>query len=168
MTELLTSTFLLFGTGFAFARTSRVHVFTLWDGVRVRENFSRPRFYSLGRGSRSRELLASTFLLFWTGFAFARTSRVHVFTLWDGVCVGKELLALPFHPFPPISGTQGPPRVTVSPLSSNFRHARTSLRYHLPLSTNFRHARTSSRYRFTLFNQFPARKDLLALPFHLF
>jgi hypothetical protein len=155
--ELLACTFLLFWTEFVFERTSRVHVFTLLDGVRVRENFSRARFYSFGRSSRSREPLTCTFLLFWTEFAFERTSRVHVFTLLDGVRVRenfslyhftpfqsilgmlrpslryrftsfnqfqarKTLLELPFHPFQPISGTQGSPRVTVSPFPTNFGH----------------------------------------------
>jgi hypothetical protein len=76
--ELLAFTFTPFGAGFAFARTSRVHVFTLLAGFRVRENFLRASFPPFGRVSRSREHLACTFSLYWPGFAFARTSCVHL------------------------------------------------------------------------------------------
>jgi hypothetical protein len=99
MTELLTCTFLLFCAELELARTSCVHVFILLDGGCVPENFSRARFYSFGRSSCSRELLACTFLLFWTEFAFERTSRVHVFTLLDGVRVRENLSRARFYSF---------------------------------------------------------------------
>jgi hypothetical protein len=81
--ELLACSFSPFWTSFAFARTFRVLVLTLLDEFRVRENFSRAHYHPFGRVLRSRELLACTFSPFWTSFAFARTSRVHVLTLLD-------------------------------------------------------------------------------------
>jgi hypothetical protein len=79
--ELLACTFTPFWAGFAFARTSCVHVYTLLGGFRVHENFLRARLHPFGRVSRSRELLAYTFTPFWMGFAFARTSA-YTFTLF--------------------------------------------------------------------------------------
>jgi hypothetical protein len=71
--ELLACMFSPFWTSFVFARTSRVHVLTLLDRFRVRENFSRARSHPFGWHSRSRELLACSFPPFWVSFAFART-----------------------------------------------------------------------------------------------
>ncbi|CAG9606705.1 hypothetical protein NEOCIP111885_00393 [Pseudoneobacillus rhizosphaerae] len=89
--ELLAYASSPFWTGFAFARASCVHVFTLldWfrvrvfnllDWFRVRESFLRTRLQPFGLVSRSRELLAYTSSPFWTGFAFARVSCVRVLT----------------------------------------------------------------------------------------
>jgi hypothetical protein len=82
--ELLAYTSSPFWTGFAFARVSCVRVFTLLDWFRVRESFLRTRLHPFGLVSRSRELLAYMSLPFWTGFAFARASCVHVLTLFGG------------------------------------------------------------------------------------
>jgi hypothetical protein len=91
--ELLACMFSPFWTGFAFARTSRVHVLTLLDEFRVRENFSRTRSHPFGQVSRSRELLACSFSPFWMAFPFARTSRVLVPTLLGVFRVRENYLA---------------------------------------------------------------------------
>jgi hypothetical protein len=51
-------------TGFEFPSISCVHVYSLLDGFRVRENFLRARLLSFGQVSGSRELLACTFTLY--------------------------------------------------------------------------------------------------------
>jgi hypothetical protein len=75
-------------------RTSRVRVFILLDGFRVRENFSRARFHPIEQVSRSREILAYTVSSFWTGFAFVRVSRVHGFILLDRLRVREFSLPI--------------------------------------------------------------------------
>jgi hypothetical protein len=50
-----------FLAGLAFARTSRVRVFPLFGGLRVRKNFSRSLYSPIGRVSRSRGVLARLF-----------------------------------------------------------------------------------------------------------
>jgi hypothetical protein len=105
--ELLTCTLFSFWTGFAFARCSRVRVFFLLDGFRVRENFSRARFLPFGRVSRSRGVLACAFSSFWAGFAFARTSHVHVILLLDEFRVRENFSRARFLPFRRVSRSRG-------------------------------------------------------------
>jgi hypothetical protein len=136
--ELLACTFTPFGAGFAFARTSRVHVFTLLAGFRVRENFLRASFPPLGRISRSREHLACTLTPFWAGFAFARTSRVHVFTLLDGFRVRENFLRASFPPFGRVLRSRELLTCTFTPFWTSFAFARTSCVYVFPLFGEYR------------------------------
>jgi hypothetical protein len=124
--ELLACMFSPFWTSFAFARTSRVHVLTLLNEFRVRENFSRTRSHPFGQVSRSRELLACSFSPFWTGFAFARTSRVHILTLLDRFRVRENFSRARSHPFGCLSRSQNylastnPPQKNNSPQKHSF------------------------------------------------
>jgi hypothetical protein len=97
--ELLACTFTPFSARFAFARTSCVHVHSLLGEVRVRENFLRARLFPFGQGSRSRELLACAFTPFSARVAFARTSCVHVYSLFGEVAVREKFLRTRFPPF---------------------------------------------------------------------
>jgi hypothetical protein len=123
--DLLACTSSSFWTGFAFARTSCVHLFTLLDWFRVRESFLRTRLHPFGLVSRSREFLACTYSPFWTGFAFARASCVRVSPFWAGFAFARSscvhffilldwfrvreiFLRTPIHPFLYVSCTRGP------------------------------------------------------------
>jgi hypothetical protein len=96
--ELLAYTFPSNLASFAFARTSCVHVSILFDQLRVRENLLRARFHPIWPVSRSRELLAYTFPSYLAGFAFARTSCVHVSILFGQLRVRENFLRTRFHP----------------------------------------------------------------------
>jgi hypothetical protein len=97
--ELLACTFTPFCEYFAFARTPCVHVYSLLDWFRVRENSLRTRLPHFVSVSRSRELLACTFTPFCECFAFARTLCVHVLLLLGEVRVRENFLRTRLLPF---------------------------------------------------------------------
>jgi hypothetical protein len=88
--EHLAYSFEPFQTHFAFARPSRVLVRALSDPFRVRKNISRTRSNPFRPVSRSQDHLAYSFEPFQTHFAFARPSRVLVYTLSDLFRVRKN------------------------------------------------------------------------------
>jgi hypothetical protein len=147
--ELLAYTFPSNLAGFAFARTSCVHVSILFDQLRVRVNLLRARFHPIWPVSRSRELLAYTFPSYLANFAFARTSCVHVSILFGQFRVRENFLRARFLPFGPVSRSQE------------------LLAYTLPSNlAGFAFARTSCVHVSILFGQLRVRENFLRTRFH--
>jgi hypothetical protein len=108
--QVLACAFSYFCPSFTFARSSRVHIFILLLRFRVREKFSRVRFHTFAPVSRSRQVLACAFSSFCSGFAFSRSSRVHVFILLHRFSV-REKFSRSFSPF---WASLRPPMVTAN------------------------------------------------------
>jgi hypothetical protein len=146
MQELLACTFTPFWAGFVFARTSCVRVYTFLGRFRVRENFLRARLHRFGQVSRSRELLACAFTPFWTGFAFARTSCVRVYTLLDGFRVRENFLRARLHRFGQVSCSRELLACAFTPFWTGFAFARTSCVRVYTLLDGFRVCEMSSPF----------------------
>jgi hypothetical protein len=160
--ELLACAFTPFWAGFAFARTSCVRVYTVLGRFRVRENFLRARLHRFGQVSCSRELLACAFTPFWTGFAFARTSCVRVYTLLDGFRVCENFLRARLHPFERVLRSRELLACTFTPFWAGFVFARTSCVHVYTLLSGFYVRENFLRARlhqFCSFYCFRARKS---------
>jgi hypothetical protein len=166
--EHLACTFSLYWPGFAFARTSCVHLSPLLAGFRVRENISRARFHSIGRVSRSRELLACIFPPFRADFAFARTSRVHTYTLLGGFCVRENFSRACFHSFGRVSRSRELLACIFPPFWAGFAFARTSHLHFYTLLDEFRVCKNFLRIRFPPFWRVSSTREFLSCMSSLF
>jgi hypothetical protein len=122
----------------------------------VSGNFLRARFHSIGRVSRSRELLACIFPPFRADFAFARTSRVHTYTLLGGFCVRENFSPALLHPFGRVSRLQELLAYTFSPFLASIEYSRISFVHVFSLFSVFWHATYTILF---LLNPHPPKKN---------
>jgi hypothetical protein len=160
--ELLACTFTPFCECFAFARTPCVRTYSLSDWFRVRENSLRARLLPFGLVSRSRELLACALTSFRTGFAFARTPCVHVYSLLDWFRVRENSLRAHLLLFGLVSRSRELLAYALTPFRTGFAFARTPCVRTYFLSDWFRVRENFLRARLPHFVSVSRSRELLA------